>query len=83
MATPEPFGDADLQALLARIDEMPRAHKDLGGSTAVAAHFALDAEQLAAYVGEGDIVRDRQVFFAPVADRVLEIAESLAVAGSR
>jgi hypothetical protein len=62
---------------------MPRAREDLGGSTAVAAHFALDAEQLAAYVGEGDIVRDRQVFFAPVADRVIEIAESLAVAGSR
>lgn len=83
MATPEPFGDADLQVLLARIDDMPRAREDLGGSAAVAVHFALDAEQLAAYVGEGDIVRDRQVFFAPVADRVIEIAESLAVAGSR
>ena len=69
--------------LLARIDDMPRAREDLGGSPAVAEHFALDAAQLATYVGEGDIVRDRQVFFAPVADRVIEIAESLAVAGSR
>ena len=83
MATPERFGDADLQALLARIDDMPRARTDLGGGAAVAAHFALDADQLAAYVGKGDIVRDRLVFFAPVADRVIEIAESLAVAGSR
>lgn len=83
MATPEPFGDADLQALLARIDDMPRARTDLGGGAAVAAHFALDSDQLAAYVGKGDIVRDRLVFFAPVADQVMEIAESLAVAGSR
>ena len=83
MATPEPFGTADLQSLLARIDDMPRAREDLGGSAAVEANFALDTGQLAAYAGEGDIVRDRQVFFAPVADRVIEIAESLAVAGRR
>ncbi len=83
MATPEAFGDADLQALLARIDEMSRVREDLGGSTAMEAHFALDAEQLATYVGTGSIVRDRQVFFAPVADRVMQIAESLAAAGNR
>ncbi len=80
MATPSPFGTAELEQVLARLAQHPTAHSDLEGPDRVRDYFALDTAGLQAFTGTGPIVTDQQVFFAPTTDHVEAIALALLAA---
>ena len=77
MGTPFPFGQVELDQMLARLAQHPTAHSDLEGELQVRDHFVLAAARLKAFAGEGPIVTDQQVFFAPTTDHVQEIAAAI------
>ena len=80
MATPRPFDQAELDQVLERLVQHPTAHADLEGASRVQDYFALDAARLQTFAGEGPIVTDQQVFFAPTTDHVQAISLALLAA---